>query len=183
VRDDRRVREFLRHLLAVVVFPLTMTALVPWWLLRAATPAAWPIPRVALLAGGALFCAGGLALLVTTIGWFARVGKGTLAPFDPPRHLVLRGVYRHVRNPMISGVAFILLGEAMLFASPSVLSWFAIFSAIQLVYIRFVEEPGLERRFGEPYREYKLHVRAWIPRLRPWRGDPSGPGPTPHAID
>ena len=76
----------------------------------------------------------------------------------------------------------LLLGLAAL-AVVVVLSWFAIFSAIQLVYIRFVEEPGLERRFGEPYREYKLHVRAWIPRLRPWRGDPSGPGPTPHAID
>jgi protein-S-isoprenylcysteine O-methyltransferase Ste14 len=182
-RDDRRVRDVLRHLVAIVVFPVTMAALVPWWLLRDATPAAWPVPTVALVAGGGLLLAAGLVVLVTTIGLFARVGKGTLAPFDPPRHLVVAGVYRHVRNPMLSGVCFILLGEALLFASPALLGWFAIFTAIQLVYVRLVEEPGLERRFGEPYREYRRQVPAWIPRLRPWRGAPSAPGPTPHAID
>jgi protein-S-isoprenylcysteine O-methyltransferase Ste14 len=177
------VRVILRHLVAIVLFPLTMAGLVPWWLLRDATPAAWPIPQLALIIGGGLLFAAGLALLVTTIGLFARVGQGTLAPFDPPRHLVVHGVYRHVRNPMLSGVGAILLGEALLFASRSILVWFAIFTAIQLVYIRFVEEPGLERRFGEPYREYKRHVRAWIPRLRPWRGEPSAASVTPHAID
>ena len=177
------MRDVVRHLIAIVVFPLTMAGLVPWWLVRGATPAVWPLPTVALIIGGGLIFACGLVLLVTTIGLFAKIGKGTLAPFDPPRHLVVEGVYRHVRNPMISGVSFILLGEALLFASPSVLIWYAIFVAIQLVYIRFVEEPGLEDRFGEPYREYKRHVRAWIPRVKPWLGDPSAPGPTPHAID
>lgn len=111
----------------------------------------------------------GLVLFVSTVGLFARVGKGTLAPWDATRRLVVRGVYRHVRNPMIVGVMCVLLGEATLLGSLPLLGWFALFLLANALYIPLVEEPGLERRFGTDYRFYKRNVPRWIPRLRPWR--------------
>jgi protein-S-isoprenylcysteine O-methyltransferase Ste14 len=105
-----------------------------------------------------------------TIALFHREGGGTLAPFDSPRRLVLRGVYRHVRNPMISGVFSILLGEAVLLGSRVLLVWFLAFVLLNLLYVPLVEEPGLERRFGDDYRLYKRHVRRWIPSRKPWQG-------------
>jgi protein-S-isoprenylcysteine O-methyltransferase Ste14 len=103
-----------------------------------------------------------------TISLFANVGEGTLAPWDPPRNLVARGVYRYVRNPMISGVIFILLGEAILLGSLPVLVWFLIGFAVNAIYIPLIEEKRLERRFGDEYLAYKRNVPRWIPRLRPW---------------
>jgi protein-S-isoprenylcysteine O-methyltransferase Ste14 len=69
---------------------------------------------------------------------------------------------------MISGVMFILLGEVFLSASLPLLIWFAIFAAVNMVYIPLAEEPGLEKRFGEDYLAYKINVPRWIPRVRPW---------------
>jgi protein-S-isoprenylcysteine O-methyltransferase Ste14 len=111
-----------------------------------------------------------LTLLVATNLLFIRVGQGTLAPWDPTQKMVARGVYRHVRNPMISGVSFILLGEAMASGFLPLFNWFFIFVVANLIYIPWLEEPGLERRFGEAYRVYKQHVPRWIPRLWPWQG-------------
>ena len=104
---------------------------------------------------------------------FVTVGKGTLAPWNPPQRLVVRGIYRHVRNPMIAGVFFVLLSEAVLAASLPILGWFAVFVAINSVYIPLVEEPGLVKRFGADYLAYKQNVPRWIPRLRPWDGGES----------
>jgi protein-S-isoprenylcysteine O-methyltransferase Ste14 len=114
-------------------------------------------------------CVGvGLLLMVATIRMFVTVGHGTLAPWDPPQHLVMRGVYRHVRNPMISGVLFVLLGESLITASRPLFGWFLIFALINAIYIPLLEEPGLVHRFGDEYRTYKRHVPRWIPRLTPW---------------
>jgi len=99
---------------------------------------------------------------------FVTVGKGTLAPWDPTQKLVVAGVYRHVRNPMIGGVFCVLLGEAVLWASLSLLCWFLFFLLLNLIYIPLLEEPRLERRFGQDYLLYKANVRRWIPRWRPW---------------
>jgi protein-S-isoprenylcysteine O-methyltransferase Ste14 len=85
---------------------------------------------------------------------------------------VVRGVYRHVRNPMISGVLFVLLGEALLTASRPLFGWFLSFALINAIYIPLLEEPGLVHRFGDGYRIYKRHVPRWIPRLTPWDGEP-----------
>lgn len=112
----------------------------------------------------------GLHLMVRTVGLFATVGKGTPAPWSPPRKLVVAGVYRHVRNPMIGGAIAVLFGEAWLFQSLPLLFWALFFLAINLVYIPFVEEPRLEKRFGEDYRDYRKNVPRWIPRLKRWEG-------------
>lgn len=110
----------------------------------------------------------GFALWLWTVRLFAGVGGGTLAPWDPPRSLVVEGPYRHLRNPMITAVLAVLLGEAALFGSASLLAWFAIFFAINYAFFRLHEEPALERRFGEEYRTYKRAVPRWLPRRTPW---------------
>lgn len=166
----------MRLLLAVLALPVTVTLLVPALLLRA-----WPPPPAVpwgwLRGAGLLFIAAGLLLVVWTVSLFARVGQGTLAPWDPPRQLVVRGPYRHVRNPMITGVAAILLGEAVLFGAPLLLAWTGLFALANALYIPLAEEPGLRRRFGAEFDDYCRHVPRWWPRLTPWPAAAKGNGP------
>src|SRR5262249_16609775 len=117
--------------------------------------------------GGVLLCLG-FVRMVATIRLFVTVGKGTLAPWDPTQRLVVWGVYRHARNPMITGVFFVLLGEAMLAASLPLFVWFVLFVIGNAGYIPLVEEPGLVERFGSGYLAYRENVPRWIARLRPW---------------
>jgi protein-S-isoprenylcysteine O-methyltransferase Ste14 len=153
----------MRHLLAIVVLPGSATVLVPLLLLDDAELAPWP-----LVALGAVLLAVGAGLFAWTVALFAGIGRGTLAPWDPPERLVVRGPYRHVRNPMISAVLFVLLGESALFGSFALLAWAAVFLAVNATYFPLVEEPGLQRRFGAEYAEYAAHVPRWLPRPRPW---------------
>ena len=153
-----------RHLIAIGLLPGMAAGLVPALILDAYGTNigwAWAIPGVILVAVG-------LLLMARTIALFARVGRGTLAPWDPTSRLVVRGPYRHVRNPMISGVMFVLLGEAVFFGSVALLVWFGCFVAANAIWMPLVEEPGLVRRFGDEYRAYRRAVPRWIPRLRPW---------------
>jgi protein-S-isoprenylcysteine O-methyltransferase Ste14 len=117
----------------------------------------------------------GLLLMVATIRLFVTVGQGTLAPWNPTQRLVVQGVYRHVRNPMSSGVFFILLGEAFLAASLPLLGWSIFFVVGNAIYIPLAEEPGLVKRFGDEYLAYKRNVPRWIPRARPWTGGEPAP--------
>jgi protein-S-isoprenylcysteine O-methyltransferase Ste14 len=162
----------VRHLVAIAVLPLTVAVLIPIWLgARYSVAIRFPHTLEATLLPllGLTFGLGGLVLAAASVTRFAREGQGTLAPWDPPRSLVVGGAYGHVRHPMISGVALVLIGESlMLWSAPHAL-WAATFVAMNVVYLRLVEEPGLERRFGDAHREYKRHVPALIPRLRPWR--------------
>ena len=103
-------------------------------------------------------------MIAWTVALFAGVGQGTLAPWDPTTRLVVRGPYRHVRNPMISGVLAVLLGEAALFGSLAVLAWWAFVFALNAVYFVLVEEPGLRERFGAEYEAYAARVPRWLPR-------------------
>jgi len=163
----------LRHLLSIAILPLTVLVLVPVWIARAngiAPALAETGAGRALQAGGLALLALGLVLFVASLRRFAGEGEGTLAPWDPPRKLVIRGPYRHVRNPMISGVVFVLFAEALLLLSWPHALWALAFLALNLVYIPLMEEPQLVRRFGEPYREYCRHVPRVLPRLRPWHG-------------
>lgn len=113
-----------------------------------------------------LFC--GLTLAIWTVRLQLTFGKGTPAPWDPPRKLVVRGPYRYVRNPMITGAILILLAESLLFQSWPIAIWMMIFIAANLIYIPLVEERDLEIRFGRPYLQYKEGVPRWIPMLKPW---------------
>jgi protein-S-isoprenylcysteine O-methyltransferase Ste14 len=163
----------LRHLLAIGALPFTMAVLIPVWLARrnGIVPAlgATAAEIAAQLAGLALLVLG-FILFVASLRRFAAEGSGTLAPWDPPRALVVRGPYRYVRNPMISGVVFVLFGEGLILLSRPHLAWGLTFLAINALYIPLLEEPLLEQRFGEAYREYCRHVPRLFPRLRPWLG-------------
>jgi protein-S-isoprenylcysteine O-methyltransferase Ste14 len=163
-----------RQVRAILLLPGMVAVVVPAVLVAATGSAApgWGLPppySLLPLLAGVTAASIGLVLFVATVRMFATIGKGTLAPWDPTRKLVVQGVYRNVRNPMISGVAFVLLGESSILGSWPVLVWFAGFCLANAIYIPLVEEPGLLERFGADYLEYKRNVPRWIPRLRPWR--------------
>ena len=123
------------------------------------------VPSTAVL--GAFVAAVGISLVAWTVQLFATVGRGTLAPWDPTTALVVRGPYRYMRNPMITGVATILAGEALFFRSWGIAIELAVFAAVNAIYFPLVEEPGLRQRFGAEYAEYAARVPRWIPRVRP----------------
>jgi protein-S-isoprenylcysteine O-methyltransferase Ste14 len=163
-----------RHLISILVFPVTMTLVIPALIVTAADvrmPDLSSPAMIGLVTIGGLLIAGGLGLMIWTVTLFDRVGKGTLGVgtvLGEPVHLVVRGPYRHVRNPMITGVLCILLGEAAATASGWLLGWFAIFLTFQLIAIRFWEEPHLVKRFVSEYVDYRRNVPRWIPRTSAW---------------
>jgi protein-S-isoprenylcysteine O-methyltransferase Ste14 len=153
----------LRSLLYTIIIPGTITVLIPYLILsgraeRIAQP--WGVLQVLGLGTVAL----GATILLRCIWEFMVTGRGTLAPVDPPTQLVVRGLYRYVRNPMYLGAFILLLGEAALFQSLPLLqyavAWFIIINLIVL----FHEEPVLRRRFGESYERYIRSVHRWLPR-------------------
>lgn len=161
---------FLRHAIAILALPFVMTVVVPRWLLRAyaASDTRWPTGEAwslaAHIAGIALFAAG-FALFAWCLTLFIRIGRGTLAPWDPTKSLVAAGPYKFVRNPMITSVITMILGEALHLGSRVILGWAITFFVINCVYFLLVEEPGLQRRFGDDYLRYKREVPRWLPRL------------------
>ena len=98
---------------------------------------------------------------------FYSVGKGTLAPWDPTYELVKSGPYAYTRNPMITGVACVILGGSVLFESTSILSYCVLFIVMNTLWFRFYEEPNLIERFGDEYIGYREQVPMWLPRIRP----------------
>lgn len=164
----------VRHLLAIAALPLVVVVVVPAWIARDQQTVIAIAHRpllLALQAIGLLVLAVGFWLFAYSLAHFARRGHGTLAPWDPPTALVVSGPYRYVRNPMISGVLFILVAEALLFLSPAHATWALAFFALNAAYIPLLEEPRLELRFGDDYRRYCQHVGRLLPRLRPWNGE------------
>ena len=117
-----------------------------------------------------MLCIGiGTILLLTCIWEFARRGKGTLSPADPPRQLVVSGLYRFVRNPMYLSVTLIVFGEVMVTFSRPLLAYWVIWFAIVNLFVVGYEEPTLRDQFGDEYDRYVRNVGRWIPRLTPWR--------------
>jgi protein-S-isoprenylcysteine O-methyltransferase Ste14 len=162
---------FLRHLLSIAILPGTVTVAVPIWIARrngiAFTAPATALD-LALVAAGVIVFGGGLFLFAASLSRFVTEGRGTLAPWDPPRRLVVRGPYRYVRNPMISGVIFITFGEAMALRSMPHAGWALAFVLMNLVWIPVFEEPVLTAMFGDDYRRYRRHVPRFIPRMHPY---------------
>lgn len=113
---------------------------------------------------GILLGALGAALALWCILAFAVIGKGTPAPFDPPRSLVVRGPYRYVRNPMYLGAALALGGAALFYRSLPLLGYVAAFLLITHLFVIVYEEPTLGRLFGPEYQVYRARVKRWLPR-------------------
>lgn len=157
---------------AIIILPGTVLVLIPALILTATGGTALPKHLTLLnllrfwlgLVSAAL--GGGLALW--TVMLFTRYGEGTPAPWEPPRKLVIRGPYRHVRNPMITGVLFLIAAEALLFGSWPLMVWMCVFFLGNAIYFPLLEEKGLAERFGPAYGVYKKHVPRWLPRRHPW---------------
>jgi|WetSurMetagenome_2_1015567.scaffolds.fasta_scaffold54736_4 protein-S-isoprenylcysteine O-methyltransferase Ste14 len=160
--------DLLRQLRSFVL-PFTVAVIIPFLVVGRFRPFGvrlyLPLPFVQIPLSVLLF-SGGFLLLVITIRLFIKKGNGTLAPWDPTRRLVTEGVYRRVRNPMISGVLFLLIGEAVLLGSWLLLVWALVFAFVNTLYFRLSEEPGLAKRFGEEYLLYKHNVPMWIPKRK-----------------
>ena len=115
---------------------------------------------------GVIVIALGTALLAACIIEFARSGRGTLSPLDPPRHLVVRGLYRFVRNPMYLSVTTIVLGEVLLTQSRALAVYWVLWFACVNLFVMGYEEPTLRHQFGPSYDAYARKVNRWIPRFR-----------------
>jgi protein-S-isoprenylcysteine O-methyltransferase Ste14 len=157
----------LKHLRDILILPFTVTVIVPYIVYDSTSDV---IPDNAFIKTiGVLICLSGFALFLYTVFLFGKIGKGTLAPWSPKQKLVIVGPYRYCRNPMITGVFFILTGEALFFHSGDILLWAGVFFFINTMYFIIKEEPDLEKKFGEEYRIYKKNVPRWIPKVRPYK--------------
>jgi protein-S-isoprenylcysteine O-methyltransferase Ste14 len=149
------------------VAPGTVAGLVPWWMSRWRRNESYS-GFMAIRVMGALLMAVGFVLLMETFARFAIQGIGTPAPVYPTKHLVVKGSYRHVRNPMYVAVASLILGQALVFGNVQVLIYgLCVWLAMHL-FVLLYEEPTLRRTFGQEYTQFCAHVPRWIPRWTPW---------------
>jgi len=149
-----------------IAAPGVVAGLVPWLLSEhyGLPLASWPLVIV-----GAALVAISLGVLLHAFARFALEGLGTPAPIAPTDRLVVGGVYRHVRNPMYVAVLSIILGQALLFSSWTVVAYAVIGAIVMGSFVKLYEEPTLARRYGAEYETYRRNVPGWLPRLTPWR--------------
>jgi protein-S-isoprenylcysteine O-methyltransferase Ste14 len=156
---------FIRTLTYASLFIAFVLVFVPARILRSAGITTPNSIGVAQVIGAALVLIGaGVAL--TCVVAFARFGRGTPAPFDPPRRLVVRGPYRIVRNPMYLGAGVALVGAALFYRSLGLVAYTGLLLLLTHVFIVVYEEPTLRRTFGAEYEDYVGRVRRWWPRVR-----------------
>jgi protein-S-isoprenylcysteine O-methyltransferase Ste14 len=149
------------------VAPGVVAYLVPF-LLAQGQKEAWRLDPPVLEWAGLVIGVAGTIALIECFARFALRGRGTPAPIAPTAHLVVTGLYRHVRNPMYLAVLAIILAQGMWFASTVVFIYAAIVWASFTAFVMLYEEPTLARSFGDEYAVYRSNVRRWIPRLVPW---------------
>ena len=147
--------------------PGVMGGLVPYWITGGWDGSGAPL---ALQVAGAVLLAAGVGVLAHTVIRFVVEGLGTPFPAAPTQNLVVGGLYRYVRNPMYLAVIAIILGQAAILGSVTLLVYAAIVWATVASFVRFYEEPTLSSEFGEQYAAYRRAVRAWWPRATPWAG-------------
>ena len=148
----------LKNVAYTIVVPSTVAIYVPWLLIpdQAARTGIWLfLSLILFLLGGAIY--------LWCIWDFAHVGQGTPAPFDPPTHLVVQGLYRYMRNPMYGGVGIFLFGWLPLFPSPRFLFYGLFMGLCFHLFVIFYEEPHLQKIFKSSYDEYRTHVGRWVP--------------------
>ena len=148
----------LKNLLFTVLVPGTVAVWAPLRLAGSRTPV-WGATSLLLLGLGA-------GLYAWCVWHFARHGRGTPAPIDAPRRLVVGGPYQVVRNPMYVAVLAVIAGQAALFRAPAVLGYGAAVASCFALFVRLYEEPHLRRSFGAEYEAYSARVGRWLPRRR-----------------
>jgi len=147
----------------LVIAPGVVAGLVPWLLTGWRPGAAIPAPLA--VTGWVLTAAGAVALL-GAFAQFAVQGRGTPAPPAPTEQLVVRGLYRYVRNPMYLAVLAVIVGQALLLGRPVLLGYAAAVAAAFAAFVHGYEQPTLARRYGAQYQAYLQAVPGWWPRLR-----------------
>jgi protein-S-isoprenylcysteine O-methyltransferase Ste14 len=165
----------LKHLASILALPVAVICFLPIALVSLFPYVPfWGTPYYAtmfLLAAGIGFSGLGFFLLYSTISLFIKRGNGTIAPRDPPKKLIVIGIYAHVRNPMHIGVFLILTGESIAIGSIALTFWTLLFIVGNLLYVPLIEERKLAERFGGEYLIYKKHVPSWIPRSSSWKSN------------
>jgi protein-S-isoprenylcysteine O-methyltransferase Ste14 len=164
-----RAGPLLGSLVFLVIAPGTIVGFIPYRLTHwRVEPAFYGQPW--LRAPGVFLLLGGAVVLLDSFRRFALEGRGTPAPVVPPDQLVVSGLYRYVRNPMYVALLSIVLGQALLLSSTTLLWYSAMLWLMFHLFVLMYEEPTLRRTFGRSYEEYCANVSRWRPRLWPWCG-------------
>jgi len=161
----RLIAAILGTIVFFFIAPFTIAGVIPWlitdWHVRLpeyANPVAQGI--------GAAMAGMGTIFLLDSFARFALKGLGTPAPVAPPKHLVVSGLYRYVRNPMYVGVGLVIAGQCLAFRSLPLVVWLALFTAAVTVFVVGYEQPTLRAQYGASYDAYCRSVPAVVPRLR-----------------
>lgn len=157
-----------QQLKAILLLPFMVLVIIPMVLYFLFENNFIPVKVTIRIVSGILLLIFGLLLFVQSVILFIKIGKGTLAPWNPTQNLVVQGLYRYTRNPMILGVILMLFSEALLLNSLPILIWMFLFFIINTIYFIKKEEPDLEKKYGIDYLEYKKNVPRWIPRFTAW---------------
>jgi len=152
----------LKTLIFSILVPGTVAGIIPWLLLQRSGNLVLRIPSVWMI--GLLPLLLGVGLYLWCAGAFTFIGKGTPAPIDAPRVLVVQGLYRWVRNPMYIAVLSVVIGEAILFRSILLAEYALVLWGVFHMFVVFVEEPLLRSQFGASYETYFRTVPRWLPR-------------------
>jgi protein-S-isoprenylcysteine O-methyltransferase Ste14 len=156
---------FLKNVAFTVLVPGTVAVWIPWRLTsgdltqRAVPLTSWIVALPVFVVGGSIY--------FWCLWDFASAGRGTPAPIDPPKALVVRGLYRYVRNPMYVGVLLVIAGWALLSRSGNAVVYGATIALMFHLVVLLVEEPMLRGKFGESYEAYCRAVHRWWPSFRP----------------
>lgn len=156
----------ISHLKSILTLPFNAIVIIPLIILYLTNDYATRDLGLLNVSIGVLLVSTGLIILSITIASFNSIGKGTLAPWDPPKELVTNGMYKYMRHPMISGVILSIIGESLLVQSGSILIYGIFFTLLNVIYLKYVEEPELVKRFGNQYITYKRNVPGFIFRWK-----------------
>src|SRR5215468_5114682 len=164
----QRTTAILGSTIFFIIAPCVAVGLIPFWITGwQFQPPLFGLELTRLFGG--VFILAGIPVIVDSFARFALQGLGTPAPVLPPRHLVVTGLYRHVRNPMYVAVTSLILGQALLFGSLRVLEYGLVVWLAFHLFVLAYEEPTLRRTFGPEYEKFCANVPRWIPRVKPWK--------------
>jgi protein-S-isoprenylcysteine O-methyltransferase Ste14 len=170
VVESKRVFAILGTAAFLVLAPGVVAGLLPWWIsgwhFHAAFLGFTPFRVI-----GGLLIAFGIPILLESFGRFALQGIGTPAPVFPTRHLVVKGFYRYVRNPMYVAVVSVILGQGLLLGNLHLVAYATLVWLTMHLFVVTYEEPTLQESFGAEYKSFCAHVPRWIPRFTAWRED------------
>jgi protein-S-isoprenylcysteine O-methyltransferase Ste14 len=165
----QRTTAILGSAIFFVIAPCVAIGLIPYWITHWQFQGPFFGLEPTRLFGVALIM-GGIAGVVDSFARFAIEGLGTPAPVAPPRHLVVTGLYRYVRNPMYVAILVAVAGQALHLGDWRLIAYGALFWFAAHLYVTLYEEPTLQRKFGASYTAFCSHVPRWVPRTSPWTG-------------